>query len=67
MVKVEKERWEDVSDIQSFEGIVYNATKQKYKTKVKFLGIPIWASMEIVDITIPEQNKKNSKVGFKKD
>jgi hypothetical protein len=68
MVKIEKTRVEDVSDVQSIESVVYNATNQHYKTVVKFLGIPIWTTIEKVNVTIPEiKDKKYTKVGFKKE
>lgn len=68
MVRIEREKYEDVTDIQSVEGIVYNATTQTSKLRVKVFGIPIWNSSETVDVHIPEaSNKKQQKVGFKKD
>lgn len=68
MVKIEREDIEDVSDIQSFDGVLFNATKHTHRTKVRLFGIPLWNFNKKLEVTIPEnKDKKNTKVGFKKD
>lgn len=65
MVIIEKQREEIVTDVKTFEDVVYNSSNSS--SLVKIFGIPIWKST--LKVGIPNKNtvNKDKKIGFNAD